>query len=550
MGPDALFHRYQKLQRYVGWTDDDARRIASVAAILEPHFPALIDDFYDEIDRHPEARKVITGGTAQIQRLKGTLLDWLHELVAGRYDRDYVARRWRVGWRHVEIGLDQVFTNVALSRLRRGLLLTVESHQPPELSDALAVRRSLNTLLDLDLAIIEDAYQAEYAARQRRSERLAALGQVAHEIDRLNKDLQHRVTELQTLLEVIPIGIGIAQDPACQHIHANRALAGLLGIDPGANASYSPPSGCGQPYRVLRNGHEVAAEELPMQTAARGEEVREFELEIVRADGRAVTLFGSAAPLLDERGQPRGSVGVFLDVTEQRRAQDQALQSERLAAIGQMVTWLAHESGNALARSLSSLEMLQGEVEDRPEALDLIDQVRKAQEQLRRLYSELRNYAGPLKLEREPWELSLVWRQAWENLAVLRRGRDTRLTEMLDTNDVSCAIDPFRLDQVFRNILENALAACRDPVRIIVRCSETVLEGRPAVCVSVLDNGPGLTAEQRQRIFEPFYTTKAMGTGLGMAIAWRVVEAHGGRIVVGSATSGAEIVVTLPRAAS
>jgi signal transduction histidine kinase len=179
MDPDALYRRYQELQRYVGWTDEDAQRVQSVAALLEPFLPALVDDFYAEIDRHPNARKVITGGAAQIARLKGTLRRWLRDLLAGPYDREYVARRWQVGWRHVEIGLDQVYTNVALSRLRRGLVRALEAAWRGEPQAERAVRRSLDALLDLDLAIIEDAYQAEYAARQQRSERLAAIGQVA-----------------------------------------------------------------------------------------------------------------------------------------------------------------------------------------------------------------------------------------------------------------------------------------------------------------------------------------------------------------------------------
>ncbi len=179
MDPDALYRRYQELQQYVGWSEEDAQRVHSVAAALAPFLPALIDDFYAEIDRHPNARKVITGGEAQVARLKGTLLRWLRDLLAGPYDRDYVARRWKVGWRHVEIGLDQVYTNVALSRLRRGLLRALGETWQGTAADERAVRRSLDTLLDLDLAIIEDAYQAEYAARQQRSERLAAIGQVA-----------------------------------------------------------------------------------------------------------------------------------------------------------------------------------------------------------------------------------------------------------------------------------------------------------------------------------------------------------------------------------
>jgi signal transduction histidine kinase len=179
MNADELYRRYQELQQYVGWTEDDARRVQSIGRMLDSSLPPLVEDFYAEIDRHPEARKVITGGDAQIERLKGTLTQWLRELLSGKYDTDYVARRWRVGWRHVEIGLDQVYTNTALSRLRRGLLGALGDVWTGDFKELLAVRGSLNMLLDLDLAIIEDAYQAEYTARQQRSERLAAVGQVA-----------------------------------------------------------------------------------------------------------------------------------------------------------------------------------------------------------------------------------------------------------------------------------------------------------------------------------------------------------------------------------
>jgi signal transduction histidine kinase len=179
MNPDDLYRRYQELQRYVGWTDEDARRVQSVAGLLEPDLGPLIEDFYAEIDRHPEARKVITGGQQQIDRLKVTLRGWLRDLLNGPYDKDYVVRRWRVGQKHVDIGLDQVYTNVALSRMRRGLLAALERRWQGDPKGLLAVRDSLNTLIDLDLAKIEDAYQAAYLAREQRVERLAAIGQVA-----------------------------------------------------------------------------------------------------------------------------------------------------------------------------------------------------------------------------------------------------------------------------------------------------------------------------------------------------------------------------------
>ena len=179
MDMSRLNERYGELQEYVGWSEDDARRVAAVAPLLEPRLPELIDDFYDEIQRHADARKVITGGSEQIERLKGTLLQWVRELLGGTYDGDYVARRWRVGWRHVEIGLDQVFTNVALSRLRTGLCRALQDAWAGRRDELEATLRSINTLLDLDLAIIEDAYQSEYTARLQRNERLATLGQVA-----------------------------------------------------------------------------------------------------------------------------------------------------------------------------------------------------------------------------------------------------------------------------------------------------------------------------------------------------------------------------------
>ncbi len=179
MDSQQLFERYQELQAYVSWTDADAESVHSVAGLLRPCFEPLIDDFYAEIERHPNARKVITGGEPQIQRLKGTFLKWLDELVSSSYDKEYVARRWRVGWRHVEIGLDQVFTNMAMSRLRIGLLEAFNKTWRGDPARSAAIRSAINKLIDLDLAIIEDAYQTEFHLRQQRSERLAAIGKIA-----------------------------------------------------------------------------------------------------------------------------------------------------------------------------------------------------------------------------------------------------------------------------------------------------------------------------------------------------------------------------------
>jgi PAS domain S-box-containing protein len=277
-----------------------------------------------------------------------------------------------------------------------------------------------------------------------------------------------------------------------------------------------------------------------------GTPVRGFEFPVLCKDGTCRWMVWNAQFLADYEDGP-AILAIGQDITSLKKAQEQALQSERLAAIGQMMTGLVHESGNALARSQACLEMLSFEVEDRPKALALITRVQLAQDHLKQLYDEVRNYAAPLKLQREPWNLAHIWRQAWDHLHLLRQDKNARLHEQISGLSLQCSVDQFRLGQVFRNILENALAACQEPVEINVEVTRAELDGQPALQLSFRDNGPGLNAEQRQRIFDPFFTTKTKGTGLGMAIAKRIVEAHGGKIAVGAGASpGAEIVITLP----
>jgi PAS domain S-box-containing protein len=299
---------------------------------------------------------------------------------------------------------------------------------------------------------------------------------------------------------------------------------------------------------LAEEGSALVADNL--RRALAGEAVRLVDSAVLCEDGTRRWVLWNAERLPSYEGAP-AVLAVGQDITARKLAQEKALQAERLAAIGQMMTGLAHESGNALARSQACLEMLVLEVQDRPEALELLGRIQKAQDHLQQLYDEVRNYAAPLKLEREEWALDAIWRQAWANLAVRRQGREATLREDVGGLGLHCFVDPFRLEQVFRNIFDNALAACKGPLEVLVRARPSRLDGAPAVQVEVCDNGPGLGPEQRRRIFEPFFTTKTKGTGLGMAIARRIVEAHGGQIAVGPGhalgPTGAEIDITLPR---
>ncbi len=281
-----------------------------------------------------------------------------------------------------------------------------------------------------------------------------------------------------------------------------------------------------------------------------GAPVRGIEGQVLCRDGSRRWMLRNIRPLDDYEGEPAILI-VGHDITQLKQAQERALQSERLAAIGHMIAGLAHESRNALQRSQACLEMLALKVEDRPDALNLIGRIQKAQDDLQHLFEDVRNYSAPIQLERRACDLAEVWREAWAHLDKARRNRQAVLREALETPDVVGLVDPFRMEQVFRNILDNALAACPDPVAIEIRASESRADGSPALRISVRDNGPGLNREQRQRIFDSFYTTKTKGTGLGMAIVKRIVEAHGGQVGLGENHGpGAEIVLTLPRGCS
>lgn len=277
----------------------------------------------------------------------------------------------------------------------------------------------------------------------------------------------------------------------------------------------------------------------------------DVEYRLQRGDGSTRWIWERGFAVRDEAGQVYRIAGIAEDITMLRRAQEDTLRSERLAAIGEAMTGLAHESRNALQRSQSGLEMLQRRVKDQPEAAELLREVQQAQYYLRDLYEEVRDYAAPLHLRCREVNVHELLREVWNHLALSRNGREVHFQDDPRGVDTSCWSDPLTIQQVLRNILENALAAAPDPARIDVSWREAVHEGQRALRIAIRDNGPGLSGEQREHLFDPFFTTKSRGTGLGLAISRRIVEAHRGLIEASlDAGSGTEIVVTLPRGKS
>ncbi|QDU39991.1 Sensor protein FixL [Maioricimonas rarisocia] len=269
---------------------------------------------------------------------------------------------------------------------------------------------------------------------------------------------------------------------------------------------------------------------------------------VLDRNGREHQIAWSGRRLKTPSGEVRGVLAIGNDVTQLRAAEQRLVQSERLAAIGQMVTGLAHESRNALQRARACLEMLELDLEDRPELMDLTTRAARALDELQRLYEEVRSYAAPLKLDLRECVLSEIWTETWDHLGEARDGKDVRLRAECDSVSLKVQADRGRIAQVFRNILENAVAACPASGEVVITTLDAELHGQPAIELRFRDNGPGLSEDTKQRVFEPFFTTKSRGTGLGMAIARRIVDAHGGEISIADLDEpGATIVVVLPR---
>ena len=516
-----LMQRYEALREYISLTDEDVAIAVAAWPQVQPHVRDLVDDFYATILRQPSAAAAIRGGEQQVARLKLTLEHWLAELFVGEYDQAFVKNRWMVGWRHVKIGLPQVWTATAMSRMRDRLLNGLAHHWTDTLPAYQKLSSSISRLMDLDLALIQDAYHTEAVAKYLRGERdlnEAIIGTTesvvlivndSGEIERGNTFISQLVcgqdslpTKMRRIDDLIP-------EDDCAKIYE------LL------NCECSPIS-CGPVVTRL------------IDRDSRQRTIRWF----------ARTIQPAADPT--EVPQHRIQLLVGHDLTDLTEAQRRSVQQERLAAIGQTMAGLAHESRNAFQRSQAALETLALELEDRPDAAQLLARIQRANDHLLHLYEEVLQFAKPVRLDLRQCDLIEIAEATCRHVIQAAKVESDCVEVVVSGQPRHITADAFAVEQILRNLIENALVVSppESPVKVVIM---SAWQGdHPSLRVEVIDKGPGIPPENFDRVFEPFFSTRSRGTGLGLPIARRLAEAHGGSLELRSGPGGTTAILMLP----
>lgn len=282
--------------------------------------------------------------------------------------------------------------------------------------------------------------------------------------------------------------------------------------------------------------------ELHRQILSNGSATEGTEVRLRRKNGETLDVLVFEAPLIDARGQHAGWMGSVLDITEQKRAREQARQQEerlqqssRLITMGEMASTLAHELNQPLAAIASynsgCMNRLQDEQPiDRGELLDIHEriarQARRAGEIIRRVHDFVRR-SEP---KRAPLDLNAVVRDAVGLIEADARKRQMQLRVDLAAALPQVEADAVMIEQIVVNLVRNAMDAMRDtPAAARIIEVRSAHEGRFAT-VSVADRGTGIPDEIAARLFEPFFTTKSEGMGMGLNICRSIAELHHGRL--------------------
>jgi two-component system sensor histidine kinase PilS (NtrC family) len=272
------------------------------------------------------------------------------------------------------------------------------------------------------------------------------------------------------------------------------------------------------------------------------------EVEMTRGDGAARSVGFTISRLTDAFGNHRGYIIIFQDLTRWRRMQEDLRMKDRMVAVGELAAGLAHEIGNPLAAISGSVQMLAGRLDGDPAQRKLIEILLKESHRLDRTIKGFLRFARPRERSSVSFDIA---RLLTENFELLRNSEEVserhRLELELDPHSARLFADPDQMSQIFWNLARNSLRAMPDggSLRIAGNFSGEWYR------LQVIDTGRGMTEEQRTNLFHPFQSFFDGGTGIGMAIVYRIVQDHGGRLRVDSRPgAGTTISVELPTVAA
>lgn len=275
----------------------------------------------------------------------------------------------------------------------------------------------------------------------------------------------------------------------------------------------------------------------------------------LRKTGRAIGY--TLSHINDDDGEPVGVTFFFKDLTRVEQEEERERLRDRLAALGEMAAAIAHEVKNPLASIEVMSGVLKRQLTDREEALEILDDIIKEAKMANAIVVEVLEFVRPIQLQVERVVLDDVIKDSITLAEGKRRRGAVTIKTDLDSDVPELLADPHQLRQLFSNLLANAFEALggeghvditgRLELEDVETDSPDIDPDPPKVIIEVRDTGPGMSPDDLERIFSPFFTTKPQGTGLGLAIVRKVVDAHEGQIKASSAPGeGATFQVTLP----